>query len=842
MTHEIPIIEPANPKTEKLNGIGKQHVTSEFPFDDLLKPNSDKEVAETVSKKVQQLAMFNNTQAGKRSKKVPLKAKPILDTRKLKSASDEPAPKAPAEATTENLPDAKDIAPTEHAKTTSQAGKSNLSKPESQTDKSNPTKPAEKLHPEETPVIALENMVEDALKLGADNLKLNGSDVTLPIEALVARVTAPEGAKVANAEENIRHTNPKIIDGNIAPAVKKAGLPKVSGEIQVKQPAQTPAVKQPVSGEKDIVPKAVKNIGKQIELAPKLRTPDVNPVPSVKMNRSRVDNTSETIKVRPKLTIDPAISNPVREPQKQVVVKKAADVKQFYRKTKVQENVLRTVDQRKTAEPVVQHKAEISKNLKQTVDPKPIPAPSQKFSEKRPVVDRPAPENISRARVVPESRQKMVVNTPERQDVKTTPDRRQPEVIVSRIPVAEVRKVVETDQLPPVDREQAKPVLEDLGSQRIEQKDQRAEQVTLFTKPAPVRSRNSRRGPVAQATAGAQKNSHRAPQQPIKISANQVTIPEPLEQLKKRIDIQADTKLVNQDQILDQVKSVSQSGDAQVAAPVLQVNQLKSNKQTIKKQRVNQPEIQVKTVTAKHHHSSKRTQQMAENYGLEALKGKILEIDEESPADSLKQQLRDRIEVLKNIQNSITPESEQLLSQNLHRNMSMKMTPGAGFVPEHSTSILPHPRSNGQLFARTFAAEMVEKIRDINSQIIAKDSGSITRFVVDAGNMGELDIEFNQKAAKEQITVYVDNDGSKQDMQKIMPQIEENLQQRGFNFSGLEVEVRNNQKESESAAERKQGQSRSEEHEEALLEQAVSEDNQATTNRNYGYNTMEVLA
>ena len=140
---------------------------------------------------------------------------------------------------------------------------------------------------------------------------------------------------------------------------------------------------------------------------------------------------------------------------------------------------------------------------------------------------------------------------------------------------------------------------------------------------------------------------------------------------------------------------------------------------------------------------------MAENYGTEALKVKDSGFVDESPADTLKQLLRDRIEVLKNAQDSMDVTQDHLIDQKLHRNMSMKMSPGTGYIPEHSTSILPHPRSNAALFARTFATEMVEKIREMSSHMIAKNSGSMTRFVVDAGQMGDLDIEFHQESGKE---------------------------------------------------------------------------------------------
>ncbi len=234
-----------------------------------------------------------------------------------------------------------------------------------------------------------------------------------------------------------------------------------------------------------------------------------------------------------------------------------------------------------------------------------------------------------------------------------------------------------------------------------------------------------------------------------------------------------------------------------------------------------------------------RSEQMQQSYGVDASQQRLAKDIEENPADILKEQLRDRIEFLKKTQSSI--HLNQDLNPTLHRNLSVKGMPESGMA-QNQGSVLPHPRVNAPLFARSFAGEMVEKFRELSEKMGSISNNQKPTFTVNGGSFGELDIEFDLEKSSEQVTIYVDDELSKTELQRVLPSIEDNLLQRGYNFTGLEVEVRNQHKDSEAMAQGKQKHSPKGEDETAPLREGESDDNKTNTNRNYGYNTMEVLA
>ncbi len=244
-------------------------------------------------------------------------------------------------------------------------------------------------------------------------------------------------------------------------------------------------------------------------------------------------------------------------------------------------------------------------------------------------------------------------------------------------------------------------------------------------------------------------------------------------------------------------------------------------------------------VSPTQHLRTKRSEHMQQSYGVEAPRQRLVLDSGENPADILKEQLRDRIEFLKKTQSSIHLDQDQ--NPNLHRNQLMKSVPESGMV-QHQSSVLAHPRVNAPLFARSFAGEMVEKIRDLTDKMGPTSSSQKPTFTVNGGVFGQLDIEFDLEKSSEQITIYVEDELSKTELQRVLPNIEDNLLQRGYNFTGLEVEVRNQHKDSEAMTQGKQNNSHQTEEETAPLPQGENEDKKTNTNRNYGYNTMEVLA
>ena len=213
--------------------------------------------------------------------------------------------------------------------------------------------------------------------------------------------------------------------------------------------------------------------------------------------------------------------------------------------------------------------------------------------------------------------------------------------------------------------------------------------------------------------------------------------------------------------------------------------------------------------------------------------------EKQDTSDILKQQLRDRIEVLRKAQESFNGTGEQTQNNSLHRGLSPRMGGGSGLIQPDNN--FPHPRSNPALFARSFASELVERLREMKVQQTAAAGGK-TSFVVQAGQLGELDIEFHKEAGKEQVTIFVENETARLDIQRVVPQIEENLNQKGYSFSGLEVEIRNTTKDGHFSSGKDSGQGSANRTRTGGIDPGLIEENRVNDNRKYGYNTMEVLA
>ncbi len=294
------------------------------------------------------------------------------------------------------------------------------------------------------------------------------------------------------------------------------------------------------------------------------------------------------------------------------------------------------------------------------------------------------------------------------------------------------------------------------------------------------------------------------------------------------------------EQLIETPEQLTMSLKQSESAEVAQVTQVAQVKPKIKSTDVKNKKITPLVAVTKQK-SSKRADTFRENYGVEALKGTPVEQIEDESADVLKQQLRDRIDILKKAQESIHVSSDQSGTQNLHRTMSMRVNPLTGMVPDQANSVA-HSRTQAALYARNFASEMVDKIREVVSKQPIGTNKLNVKFVVDGGAMGQLDVEFHQEFSKDQISIFVDNEVAKNDLIRILPQIEDNLHQQGFMLSGVYVEVRDNQERSESAGQQNNKQTHTHEDISSSSDQGLSDETIITTNRNYGYNTMEVLA
>jgi len=212
--------------------------------------------------------------------------------------------------------------------------------------------------------------------------------------------------------------------------------------------------------------------------------------------------------------------------------------------------------------------------------------------------------------------------------------------------------------------------------------------------------------------------------------------------------------------------------------------------------------------------------------------------DQDLASDTLKQQLRDKIELLEKTQAKFGLSDEPVARQNLHGNMSIKPEFGHSMIISEHAHILKR-LANQALAARSLATDIIAKIREAQTSPSVGGNLRKIRFMVDGGDLGTMDVEFQQESSKDQLTIYVENEHSRFDLLKIIPQIETNLSTRGFDFSKVDVEVqdhRNNQAPSQETSNNGTGRQTGE-HSEAQPDQGE----RTIQKRNYGYNTMEVL-
>ncbi len=213
----------------------------------------------------------------------------------------------------------------------------------------------------------------------------------------------------------------------------------------------------------------------------------------------------------------------------------------------------------------------------------------------------------------------------------------------------------------------------------------------------------------------------------------------------------------------------------------------------------------------------------------------------EPSTDSLKEQLRSRIKILNKAQESLNIGALNARDQDQRIDQPLQSNPVQTKATAQQQG-MPNARVYPYLFARNIAMGIIEKIRAGSINQKPQMTGISQKFSVDAGQMGNLQIKFQQNSGKEQISIFVENDSIKNDMLKIVPQIEENLKQRDLNFSSLDVEVSTNPKEKEFTEQQDRKNSHSAQTEDSLLNQEGSSTENSTLNRKYGYNTLEVLA
>ncbi|MFQ6604289.1 MAG: flagellar hook-length control protein FliK [Fidelibacterota bacterium] len=192
---------------------------------------------------------------------------------------------------------------------------------------------------------------------------------------------------------------------------------------------------------------------------------------------------------------------------------------------------------------------------------------------------------------------------------------------------------------------------------------------------------------------------------------------------------------------------------------------------------------------------------------------------------------------------NVAEKAGQEAKHTIHRNLSPQQD---GFLvkPEHRSGLVQDSREANSLprFSKLSQTVHIERIARIILQM-ATTTARVTHFSVDSGSLGKIGVQFSQVDAREHVTILVDNIASKEFIDRLVPMIQENLNQKGFELSSLDVQINQQQtREQETRTDRRK-----------MKDQwtNVDDEQDATSSErvksqpaklDYGYNTLEIIA
>lgn len=156
--------------------------------------------------------------------------------------------------------------------------------------------------------------------------------------------------------------------------------------------------------------------------------------------------------------------------------------------------------------------------------------------------------------------------------------------------------------------------------------------------------------------------------------------------------------------------------------------------------------------------------------------------------------------------------------------------------PAHQAGSIKSPVLNPKF--QPLATRLQEMIDKFNS--VRKSTKSNTTFRIESSPAGKMEIQFEEKSGHKQIKILVENESTQHELQKAVPQLQQNLNARGIELASLTVQVSQfGNKAGQTAPHNKQGTRHKNKETKEVQHEA---DKSTVTKRNYGYNTIEVIA
>ena len=187
------------------------------------------------------------------------------------------------------------------------------------------------------------------------------------------------------------------------------------------------------------------------------------------------------------------------------------------------------------------------------------------------------------------------------------------------------------------------------------------------------------------------------------------------------------------------------------------------------------------------------------------------------------------------VKGSATFENTQVSTTPAENNNTVTATSSAG--------ALRSQLSTPQGLAAQAVARWQSAAQRLISTITSMVQGTVTQTSarLDSGQLGAMELQLQQESNDQHLTIRVETDLVKQDLEKILPFIQDNLLSKGIQLNSLSVEVQSNNQQSKSHSEFSSSAKEAGTH--------GKDDENPNTNpqsdsqvRDYGYNTLELIA
>lgn len=140
--------------------------------------------------------------------------------------------------------------------------------------------------------------------------------------------------------------------------------------------------------------------------------------------------------------------------------------------------------------------------------------------------------------------------------------------------------------------------------------------------------------------------------------------------------------------------------------------------------------------------------------------------------------------------------------------------------------------------ARTIGSQFIQRLGE-QINLAVTSTPRMTNIAIESDSVGKIEVQFSRDPEKNKATIVVDSEEVSNQIQKVMPSIVDNLNQKGIQFTALDVQVRdfndNRKREKESGR-----LANTQEQNETESDLNFSINKQSI--RNYGYNTIEYVA